>query len=267
MSTLTGNVFTPLKLGNLTELVVSQIKNLIFSKGIEVGQKLPPERELAGRLRVSRSAVREGLKSLEYSGFIEIRRGRAAGAYVVDHLYKPFYRSTKDLLRSGKIAMRQILEARMAIECFNIRRAAERIGRDDMRRLESINDEFVTGVGDVARLVEINSRFHVALARLSGNHLTTMMLESLMRLMVDMGFSSSRPSESLRKAHRSHAAIIDALRHGDVRRCERLLASNIELSREMRAGRVDSGSRDGRGQESVKSRGHQRPGSNERKVN
>jgi len=42
-----------------------------------------------------------------HAGFIEIRRGRTAGAYVVDQLYKPFYHSTTDLLRSGKIEIRR----------------------------------------------------------------------------------------------------------------------------------------------------------------
>jgi len=235
MSAFTSNAFTPLKKqGRLTELVVSQIKNMIFSKGIEVGQKLPPERELADRLNISRSAVREGLRSLEYSGFVEIRRGRAAGAYVVNHLYMPLYHSTTDLLESGKIEIRQILEARMAIECFSMHRVAGRIRYRDLRRLEAINDEFLKNPADVSRLIEINSRFHVALTELSGNHLITMMLESLMRLMADMGFSSSRPAGSIKTAHRSHAAIIEALRQKDVSRCEKLLATNIELSRELR---------------------------------
>jgi DNA-binding FadR family transcriptional regulator len=57
--------FTPVKQGNLAELVVSQIKNLIFSKGIDVGQKLPSERDLAEQLNISRSAVLEALRSLE----------------------------------------------------------------------------------------------------------------------------------------------------------------------------------------------------------
>jgi DNA-binding FadR family transcriptional regulator len=99
--------FTPVRQGNLAELVVSQIKSLIFSKGIDVGQKLPPERDLAEQLNISRSAGGEALRWLEHTGFIEIRRGRAAGAYVVDHLYKKFYHSTTDLLRSGKIEIQR----------------------------------------------------------------------------------------------------------------------------------------------------------------
>ncbi len=245
--------FTPVKQGNLAELVVSQIKNLIFSKGIDVGQKLPPERELAERLNISRSAVREALRSLEHAGFIEIRRGRAAGAYVVDHLYKPLYDSTTDLLRSGKIEIRQFLEARKAIECFAIRLSLVRAGEEDLRRLEAINDELLKVRDGVSRLLENNSRFHVALAELSGNHLITMMLQSLMKLMEDMGFNSSEPFTSRKVAHASHAAIVEALRRKDLPVCEERLASNIELSKEMRlrsvsarvhAGKARSGPRE-----------------------
>ena len=234
MGTPTDQAFTPLRREKLTDLVVSQIKNLIFSKGIEVGEKLPSERELAGRLKISRSAVREGLSSLEQSGFVEIRRGRAAGAYVVDDLYKPFYHSTTDLLRSGKIEIQQFFEARMAIECFAIRMVARRIGEVDLERLTAMNEELTKGPHDVSRLIEYNSRFHVTLAELSGNQLIKMMLQSLMRLMADMGFGSSRPSNAIKTAYRSHADIIEALRQRDVDRCERLLAANIELSKELR---------------------------------
>ena len=234
MNKLAHSPFTPVKQGKLTEIFVSQIKDLIFSKGIDVGQKLPPERELAERLNISRSAVREGLSSLEQAGFVEIRRGRAAGAYIVDRLYKPLYDSTTDLLRSGKIEIRQFLEARMAIECLGIRLAAERASEEDLQRLESINDDFVKVRGGVLRLLENNSRFHVALAELSGNHLITMMLQSLMKLMEDMGFKSSEPSRSRKIAHASHTAIIDAIRRKDLPACEESLASNIALSKELR---------------------------------
>jgi DNA-binding FadR family transcriptional regulator len=80
--------FTPVKQGNLAELVVSQIKNLIFSKGIDIGQRLLPERDLAEQLNISRSAVRESLRSLEDAGFIEIRRGRTTWALIhLSHLH------------------------------------------------------------------------------------------------------------------------------------------------------------------------------------
>jgi len=234
LNKLAHSPFTPVKQGRLTEFVVSQIKDLIFSKEIDVGQKLPPERELAGQLNISRSAMREALRSLEHAGFIEIRTGRAAGAYVVDRLYKPLCDSATDLLRSGKIQIRQFLEARTAIECFGIRLAAERASEEDLQRLESINDEFVKLDGPPSELLETNSRFHVALVELSGNHLITMMLQSLMKLMEDMGFNSSEPSRSRKIAHASHAAIVDALRRKDLQACEERLTSNIALSNDLR---------------------------------
>jgi GntR family transcriptional regulator, transcriptional repressor for pyruvate dehydrogenase complex len=229
-----NEIFTPVKQGKLTELVVSQIKDLIFSKGIDVGEKLPSERDLAERLKISRSAVREALNSLEHAGLVEIKRGRAAGAYVVDNLHKPFYQSTMDLLRSGKIGMQQFLEARVAVECFSVRMAAERITEEDLRRLEAINEDLKNGPSEVARLIENNSLFHVTLAELSGNYLIMMMLQSLMRLMADMGFTSSNPASFIKSAHQSHARIIEALRLKDLDQCEQFLASNIELSKKLR---------------------------------
>ena len=79
-----GGPFTPVKQGNLTELVVSQIKNLIFPKGIDVGQKFPPERDLAGQLNISRSAVREALRSLENNSRFHVALAELSGNHLRD---------------------------------------------------------------------------------------------------------------------------------------------------------------------------------------
>ena len=120
----------------------------------------------------------------------------------------------------------------------------KRAKEKDLKRLEKINQEFVKASEGVSRLLENNSRFHVALAELSGNQLLTMMLQSLMKLMEDGGFNSSEPFTSRNVAHASHAAIVEALRLKDLQLCEERLASNIALSKELRlrgvSARVDA---------------------------
>jgi len=234
LNTDESKLFKSIKEGTSTETVVSRIKDLIFSKELDVDQKLPPERELAEQFNVSRSTVREALRSLKHEGFIEIRRGWVAGAYVVDQLYKPFYHSTTNLLRSGKIQMQQLLEARTAIECFGLRTVVGRIKEEDLQRLEAINEN-LRDTHDFSELLRKNSRFHLALAQLSGNVLITVMLQSLMKLMEDLGSRSSpqlvKPEEVI---YASHAAVIEALRQKDLAECEELLASNIMIASELR---------------------------------
>jgi GntR family transcriptional regulator, transcriptional repressor for pyruvate dehydrogenase complex len=229
MSKPNEHIFTPVNRGKLTQLVISQIKNLIFSKGIGIGQRLPSERELTTQLKVSRPVVRAALSSLEQSGLVESRWGRGGGSYIVDQLYKPLHQSTMDLLNSGKIDIRQFLEARIAIECFSMKIAKGKITEEHIQRLEAINEEFVKNGKDQLSQNKQNSLFHVALAELSGNSLLTMMLQSLMEFMDETRPNSSRSSSFIKAVYRGHAAIIEAMKQRDWDRCEQLLRVNIEL--------------------------------------
>jgi GntR family transcriptional regulator, transcriptional repressor for pyruvate dehydrogenase complex len=224
---------TPLNRGKLGQQVVSKIKSLIFSEGIQTGEKLPSERELAEQLQVSRSVVREALNTLEQSGLIEIRRGRGAGAYIVDHLHKPLLSSAVDLMKSGKIDVRQFLEVRKAIECSGIRTAANRITEEDRRQLEVINDRFLETVNDGLAASDANTAFHLALLEFCGNPLMTVILRSLLDLMAEMRFFNPGGAMLLKSVHRAHQKIIDAIREKDWAQCEQLLAANIEQSRDL----------------------------------
>jgi GntR family transcriptional regulator, transcriptional repressor for pyruvate dehydrogenase complex len=228
-------VLTPLNRGKLGQQVVSEIKSLIFSEGIQTGEKLPSERELAEQLKVSRSVVREALNTLEQSGFIEIRRGKGAGAYIVDHLHKPLLSSAVDLMESGKIDIRQFLEVRKAVECSAIRTAARRITEEDLRQLEAINDRFLGTVNDGLAASDANTAFHLALLDFCGNPLMTVILRSLLDLMAEMRFFNPGGARLLRAVHKAHQKIIDAIREKDWARCEQLLAANIEQSRELKS--------------------------------
>ena len=234
---------TPLNRGKLGQLVVSQIKSLIFSEGIQIGEKLPSEREFAEQLKVSRSVVREALNTLEQSGLIEIRRGRGAGAYVVDHLHKPLLSSTVDLMKSGKIDVRQFLEARKAIECFSLRAIAEKITEEDLKKLEVVNGRFLSNLNDGLTSLEANSAFHLALSELSGNPLMTVMLHSLLDLMAEMRFRNPKGASFRKAVCKAHQDIVDAMREKDWDRCELLLAANIDQSRELEMREKRKGSR------------------------
>ena len=62
---------------SMTDLFVQQIENMILSGELAIGEQLPPARELAVKMGVSRTVVTAGLVELEKLGFVEIKRGRA----------------------------------------------------------------------------------------------------------------------------------------------------------------------------------------------
>ena len=232
-------IVSPLNHDKLSKLVAAQIRELIFSNSIAVGQKLPSERDLAEQFKISRTMVREGLNSLEHSGLVEIRRGRSAGAYIVNNLHKPLYHSTVNMMKSGKIGIQQFIGARKAIECFCLRQAAGKITEEDLKRLEGTSDDFYRQYDRRLEAMDANARFHLTLSEFSGNPLLTMMLRSLLDLMAERDFQSVAGSRFRMKAHKVHVQIVEAMRQKDWNLAEQLLAKNIDQTKELHPKRPD----------------------------
>jgi DNA-binding FadR family transcriptional regulator len=76
-------VWRPIRGGNAFEITVARLAQAIKLGLVSVGERLPPERELAERLQVSRVTLREAIGALREAGFLESRRGRSGGTFVV----------------------------------------------------------------------------------------------------------------------------------------------------------------------------------------
>jgi DNA-binding FadR family transcriptional regulator len=76
-------MWRPVRGGNTFEITVARLAQAIRLGMVVVGERLPPERELAERLQVSRVTLREAIGALREAGFLESRRGRAGGTFVV----------------------------------------------------------------------------------------------------------------------------------------------------------------------------------------
>src|SRR5690349_734748 len=76
-------MWRPVRGGNAFEITVARLAQAIRLGLVTTGERLPPERELADRLRVSRVTLRQAIGALREAGFLESRRGRAGGTFVV----------------------------------------------------------------------------------------------------------------------------------------------------------------------------------------
>lgn len=234
----------PLRRQRLHEGLIAQLKALIASARVEAGQKLPPERELAEQLGVSRAVVREALRSLEQAGLLEIRAGRRGGAFVVDRPHKPLADTVLDLYAQGRLTLRHFYEARRGIEGAAARLAAARATARDVARLRAINRRLLDDLDQPATLRRHNAAFHVAVAEISGNPLITLLVQALMDLLDQVAPLSMQSSSFMRATYERHRAIIEALRRRDGRRAERLMAVDTEFTAKLRpVGRRREGGR------------------------
>ena len=123
---------------SLTDLFVQQIENMILSGELAIGERLPPARELAVKMGVSRTVVTAGLVELEKLGFVEIKARQ--GVYVCDYRRRGTMETLVAIMRYNGGALRQnevrsLLETRDAMECMCMRLVVE---RSDAAALEAL---------------------------------------------------------------------------------------------------------------------------------
>ena len=107
--------------------VADQLRRVISEGKLKPGDKLPPERELAGLFGVSRNTMREALRALELSGLIELKLGARGGAFVLPGSSNAVVNGMRDLYLLGAITPEHLTEARISVSAAVIRLACERI--------------------------------------------------------------------------------------------------------------------------------------------
>ncbi len=177
-----ATIFNPIKQARVSDGVFHQIKHSILLGHFKAGGRLPSERELAEEFRVSRMAIREALRALELSGFIEIRQGINGGGFVVDLTFEQLGNAFLDLFLANKISIPEMLQVRLLIEPEVAGLAALNVNTDFKQRLnEAVELEELPPIS-LFKDVEIKQNFHFILAEMSGNRFLEAIVRSLLKL-------------------------------------------------------------------------------------
>jgi len=150
----------------LHEIVVERIRRAIHLGDYLPGDMLPPERDIAERLNVSRETVRDAIRVLESEGYVLSRRG-VSGGHTVTALTEPVARMLSQL-RSDTKGVLHLMEYRRANECLAARLAAQRGTAADIRRIGRAVDRLLTA-GDIPQFRRADANFHKAIAVAAGN--------------------------------------------------------------------------------------------------
>jgi GntR family transcriptional regulator, transcriptional repressor for pyruvate dehydrogenase complex len=233
-----SNSLTPISRESLKDRIVVQIKNLMFSNKIQVGQRLPAERDLAARFQVSRVVVREALKSLQQSGLVEIRTGGAGGAYAVSDLHIPFFYAVHDLMNAGHLSSNHFWEFGEMIERTGARLAAKNATPQDAEQLVSLNKKLISDESDPYGLLQVNREFHLAVAQISGNPLIKLTVHSLFKMHDILSSGAGYPSQLRKEIFTRHEGIINAIMAKDDGLAEQLMAADAKKHEQFMAGNV-----------------------------
>lgn len=227
-----GRGFKPVRSKRTFELVLSQLRGMLEDGQLKPGEKLPSEPKLAGELGVSRTALREALKVLELSGYIEIRKGYGGGTFVARPIGEEFRMVSSSNMALPSITPRQLNEIRFAIEPQAARIAAQADARD-VEPLEDAVREMEVFDDRPARVLEGNVGFHVAVAKASENPVFVAMIEDLRPAIYRQLNLLVRDPGWREKCRRDHGRIIEAIRNGDYETAEASMQQH--LSREVEA--------------------------------
>jgi DNA-binding FadR family transcriptional regulator len=197
--------------------VVAEVKRRIFAGALSAGDRLPPELELADQLRVSRQSVREGLRVLELSGLLEVRRGGAGGRIVVDAIAPAIGNALLDAVQWTGITPAELTVARIELETSIAKLAAVHADETDLlflrKNIERAKTKFTTGVP----AVEENIAFHRLLARASKNKILATLAEALLHALAG-SFAHLRLTPGAEKSQgftAAHEAILAAVMDRD----------------------------------------------------
>lgn len=196
----------------LYEQVVERLREFIEAQDLQPGARLMSERQLAARLGVSRTSVRQGLTALRVLGLVEIRHGD--GVYLV-HPPGDVIRSLASEIVDSEIDHPMIWEVREAIEVQAARLAASRRSAKDLREMRGALDSMEVAVAGGDDGIQEDRRFHRAIVTAAGNPLLLRMTEQLADV-IDRTSEASltlsgRPPVSLA----AHRAILDAVESQD----------------------------------------------------
>jgi GntR family transcriptional regulator, transcriptional repressor for pyruvate dehydrogenase complex len=163
----------PVRQSRTHELVLETIEQRVVAGELKAGDRLPPERELAPVLGVSRSALREALRVLETIGVLVAQAGRGpdAGARIVRHPDDALGRLLRLHVALGSYSLEDVLEARVTLERSSFQAAAGHASTEDMDGAEALLRRMrVPGV-QPAEFSDLDTQFHVLIARGSGNQM------------------------------------------------------------------------------------------------
>jgi len=171
VTTEEGLPFERVQTSRVFEEVTAQIRQMIVSGQLKPGHRLPAERELAGKLGVSRSSVREALRALEIAGLVKLSKGGAGGAFIASRTSEVVVTALQDMFHLGTITPEQLTDARLWIEAIVVRVAIERLTESDFSLLEAnvADAQRAFQAGDYELCAKISFEFHNILARTTQN--------------------------------------------------------------------------------------------------
>lgn len=224
-----SEVLRPVTRHRLYEQVVEQLRAYVTDEGLRTGDRLPPERELAARLGVSRVSIKQAIVVLEVQGLVDVRHG--GGTYLRRDglLVEPV-----DTLVDRKRRLPDVLEAREALETKLAELAARRRTPDDLVEIDAALADMRAQIDAGEFGIDGDRRFHAAVTAAARSSLLAQFMRSIAEQIAESRQESLRQSGRPRRSLGQHQRIADAIRAGDSRAAASAMRRHVRTVSEVR---------------------------------
>ena len=210
--------------------IATQLVELIELQKLLPGDKLPPERQLAELLEVSRPSLREALHILQAQGVVQIKHGQ--GTFVQEPVVAQELRASVMTKTHG---LNELFDAREVLEVPAAKWAAEKATKEDIRLLRATLNQIdtITSIKpiDFDQLQALDAKFHLSIVGIAGNpfiNQTLNVLQDVMRMSMETTLRLPGRSEISRN---QHIEILAAIESGNGELASKLTLQHISGAR------------------------------------
>jgi GntR family transcriptional regulator, transcriptional repressor for pyruvate dehydrogenase complex len=219
--------------GVTSEIVVRHVRGLIESGDLRPGDRLPPERELAVQLGVSRPSVRAGLRSLAAIGVLQTRHG--AGTFITDGPPTLGSEPLSFLAALHGFTRDEMFEARRALEVGVAGLAAERATDEQIATIAEEVTGMFASIDDPQTFLVHDIRFHRAVAMASANPILASLIEMVSALFYEQRRKTAHQGRDLKDAAQMHRAIYHSIRARDAKRARATMHEHLTYAQQSQA--------------------------------
>jgi GntR family transcriptional repressor for pyruvate dehydrogenase complex len=233
-------VYKVVRTSRLYEQIVQQIEASVLDGTLKPGDQLPAERELAQRLGVSRTAVREAVKALREKGLVEAYSGR--GTFVTDGTSQAARQSFDLMVKIGQQeGSPHLAELRLILEPGIAALAAERVKDEDLAAMREAVAVMERSQKDPEAYIEADLDFHLALAEAVANPLILSLIDSIVGLLRQQRIKIFNVEGGPQRGQVHHKRILEGVERRDPEMARAAMRAHLEQVRQ--DSQVSSGSK------------------------
>ena len=239
---MTDNIFTTIeseRRGTTSEEVVTRLREMIHRGELRSGDRLPPERDLAKLLGVSRPTLRAGIRSLSAVGVLQSKQG--AGTFVVEANASPVLDSNPLRLMASlnNFSSSEMFEARLSLEMAIAGLAAERATGDQLATMAEELAEMFAALDNPEEYLVHDMLFHQTIAAASGNRILTALMNTVASILFDVRSKTVGRASDLKESAEMHRLIYRAIREGNPESAKNAMREHLLLAQSAQAKEIN----------------------------